>query len=258
MSTIIYFSGTGNSYHIAKKISQHQNAKLISASDFEGTSISDDTIGIVTPVYCGGLPPIMYDFLKRVILRSRYIWAIAASGGTVGNAFETINDILQYNEGKLRFAEMILMPDNSILTRPKKEDTLSALENEERLVNEIIPYIDAKTENEYPVEKFLGKTSKVQWMSMKWVFRCNDKRVDKKTCTDCGICVDICPLENINSTNNKIKIGKNCTNCFACIHWCPTKSIRAGFIKAGDRFKYTHPDVNATELFKKKKAIKGV
>jgi len=253
MSTVIYFSGTGNSYHIAKTIAEHQNASLISIADFDGNSINDDKVGFVFPVYCGELPLIVEKFLKRVIVRGKYIWALAASGGTVGTAFETLDEILRYNEMRLHFAELFLMPDNSIITMPKPEDTKSALENESRLVQEVLRFIDEGSQNQYPVESFLGKTSKVQWASLKGVVGINSKKVNNKTCNDCGICINICPMENIVKVGDKIKIGPNCTNCFACLHWCPTHSIKAGFIKVSPKNQYTHPNVTAKELFRENK-----
>ncbi|MEG1244512.1 MAG: EFR1 family ferrodoxin, partial [Oscillospiraceae bacterium] len=159
----------------------------------------------------------------------------------------------RYNEMRLHFGELLMMPDNSIITMPKPDDTKTALLNEERLVSEVLGILDEERQNEYPVEKFLGKTSKLQWASLKGVVGINDKRVDKKNCTDCEICINICPMKNIVRVGDKIKIGPNCTNCFACMHWCPTHSIKAGFIKVSSANQYTHPQVKASELFKNKK-----
>lgn len=250
MSTVIYFSGTGNSYHIAKTIAEHQNSSLISIADFDGKSINDDKVGFVFPIYCGELPPIVESFLKRVIVRGKYIWALAASGGTVGTAFKTIDKILRYNEMRLHFAQNLLMPDNSIITMTKPEYTKFALENESRLISEALSLIDEESQNQYKVESFLGKTSRVQWASLKGVVGINSKKVNKKTCVDCGICIDICPMKNIVRVGDKIKIGPNCTNCFACLHWCPTSSINAGFIKVSSKNKYTHPNVSVKELLR--------
>lgn len=251
MSTVIYFSGTGNSYHIAKQIAKHQNAQLVSITDFDGKSINDDKIGLVFPIYCGEMPRIVVEFLDRVIVRAKYIWAIAVSGGTVGTAFETLDKTLRYNEMRLNFAEMLLMPDNSIIMSPKPDDVQTALENEPVLIQEVVRLIDENTDNEYVVEGFFGKTSKIQWASLNGVVRIKNKKVNHKTCTDCGICIEICPMNNIVKVGEKIKIGPNCTNCFACLHWCPTHSINAGFLKVTEKNQYTHPDVVAKELFRK-------
>jgi ferredoxin len=251
MSTVIYFSGTGNSYHIAKQIAEHQNAQLISITDFDGKSINDDRVGFVFPIYCGELPRIVVEFLDRVVVRAKYIWAIATSGGTVGTAFSSLDKSLRYNEMRLSFAEMMLMPDNSIIMSPRPGDVKSALENEPILVQEVIRLIDEECQNEYVVESFSGKTSKIQWASLKSVIRINNKKINHKTCSDCGICIEICPMNNIVRVGEKIKIGPNCTNCFACLHWCPTHSIKAGFLKVTSASRYTHPSVMAKELFRK-------
>lgn len=253
MSTVLYFSGTGNCYHVAKRIAEHQGAKLISMAEYDEPSLNDDKVGIITPVYCGELPMIVKDFLQKVIVRGEYIWALAVSGGTVGTTLKTMDELLRYNEMRLKFGEMLMMPDNSIITMTKPEEIKSALQNEDRLVSEVIALLDEERQNQFPCDNFLGKSSKIQWASLKGVIGINKKKLDRKTCTGCEICVNICPMKNIVKVGDKIKIGPNCTNCFACLHWCPTHSIKAGFIKVNDNNQYTHPEVTAQELFKTKK-----
>lgn len=243
MSTIIYFSGTGNCFHVAKEISKHQNAKLISVTNYNENYIDDDMIGIVTPVYCGELPQIIKDFLERVIVHGKYIWSLAVCGGGVGTTFETLDKILRYNESRLHFGAVFLMPDNSIIIPQNPIQAGKMLENEPALIEEYEQMIDSKIINKYPVDVLAGKTSKLQWASLKGVLRIDNKKVNNKTCIDCRKCVTVCPTENIKVKDGKIVIGKNCVNCFACLHWCPTHSIRAGRIKVNEKKRYVHPDV---------------
>jgi len=43
------------------------------------------------------------------------------------------------------------------------------------------------------------------------------------TCTQCGECIDICPVEAIyRDKNGVVKIKKNiCVGCFMCVGFCP-------------------------------------
>lgn len=249
MSTVIYFSGTGNCYHVAKAIAEHQGAKLISVTNYDGgNTLEDDMVGIVTPVYCGELPPIVKKFMDEVIIRGKYIWSLAVCGGGVGTTFQTMDRILRYNENRLSFGSVFLMPDNSIVIPQDGRSAKVALENEETLTNEFCQMIDSKIINKYPISTVAGKTSKIQWASLKAVLGINKKKVNIKTCTDCRICVDVCPNNNIEYKGGDIIIGKNCTNCFACMHWCPTHSIKAGRVKVTDKNRYTHPSVSVKEL----------
>ncbi len=50
---------------------------------------------------------------------------------------------------------------------------------------------------------------------------------NKKTCTRCKRCINICLEGAIKLSNNKISIDKNkCIGCGACVSVCPTKSLR--------------------------------
>lgn len=54
---IFYFTATGNSLYVAKKLSENP----ISIPQVkQGSSFEDDVIGIVSPVYCGEIPKARY------------------------------------------------------------------------------------------------------------------------------------------------------------------------------------------------------
>lgn len=61
-------------------------------------------------------------------------------------------------------------------------------------------------------------------------------KVDKSTCTSCGICDNVCYITSIDNRKSFFKDGKldpqsafNCARCMECVEKCPTNSIR--FIK---------------------------
>ena len=63
--TIFYFTGTGNSLAVAKKI----GGRLISIPQVMGlpdTRYQDDVIGVVFPVYWATAPDIIQNFIKKV------------------------------------------------------------------------------------------------------------------------------------------------------------------------------------------------
>jgi len=44
------------------------------------------------------------------------------------------------------------------------------------------------------------------------------------TCTQCGVCIDICPVEAIKRDKNgivRISNKKKCVGCFMCVGFCP-------------------------------------
>ena len=44
-------------------------------------------------------------------------------------------------------------------------------------------------------------------------------------CTSCGLCVNLCPFNNIHMENGKPIWGENCTHCMSCICRCPSEAI---------------------------------
>ncbi len=51
-------------------------------------------------------------------------------------------------------------------------------------------------------------------------------RVNPKICTDCGICIDSCPIEAIALLNDVAFIDTDkCSNCRVCVDDCPNEAI---------------------------------
>jgi len=50
--------------------------------------------------------------------------------------------------------------------------------------------------------------------------------VNEKTCSGCGTCIDVCPIEAIRLENGKAIISLACNDCGACPRVCPEGAIR--------------------------------
>lgn len=77
---ILYFSGTGNSLYVAKKLAEltGDTAVPISAIHERCQRIQDRIIGFVFPVYFGDLPDPVQDFIRQVrFQKSTYFYGIA-------------------------------------------------------------------------------------------------------------------------------------------------------------------------------------
>lgn len=69
MSVIFYFSGTGNSLDVAKQLSSAlQKCRLEPMSAYlqHPYPVEDEVVGLVCPVYCFTLPPLVQDFIKKL------------------------------------------------------------------------------------------------------------------------------------------------------------------------------------------------
>jgi ferredoxin len=68
-------------------------------------------------------------------------------------------------------------------------------------------------------------------------------------CNHCGICVKVCPAQNISMQEGKPAWNHRCEHCFACLQWCPQESIQYG--KKTVRYaRYHHPDVQLQDVLK--------
>jgi len=50
-------------------------------------------------------------------------------------------------------------------------------------------------------------------------------KVDKKKCTGCGACIDICPVQAIKIEKEKAVINDDCVECGACLNECPNGAL---------------------------------
>jgi ferredoxin len=65
-------------------------------------------------------------------------------------------------------------------------------------------------------------------------------------CTGCGICYQVCPVDNITIIDKKPEWLHHCENCRACFNSCPQKAIQGGLVS--NNFYYRHPETKASEI----------
>lgn len=66
-------------------------------------------------------------------------------------------------------------------------------------------------------------------------------------CVGCGICENVCPLNNIKIINKRPHWKKDCSSCLACFHWCPKKAVRGGKM-LNKRGQYHHPEISIEDM----------
>ncbi len=49
--------------------------------------------------------------------------------------------------------------------------------------------------------------------------------VDKETCTGCGACVEVCPVDAIEMDGDVAKVSDACIDCGQCVDECPVEAI---------------------------------
>jgi flavodoxin len=114
---IYYFSGTGNSFVVARDIAKKTGGKLISIATVMDTAVirpNSDVIGIVFPVYFawfGGIPLILERFAKKLEgIAGKYIFAVCTYGNGTGPALTELSKIIEMRGGEVNAGFAIQMP----------------------------------------------------------------------------------------------------------------------------------------------------
>lgn len=66
MSGILYFSSTGNSLYIAKKVKEKFGGSIIYIPSYTGDGSEFEKNFIVTPIYSFGMPTFVLSLLKKL------------------------------------------------------------------------------------------------------------------------------------------------------------------------------------------------
>ena len=78
-------------------------------------------------------------------------------------------------------------------------------------------------------------------------------KINKK-CNSCGICLKVCPVNNIVIVDKKPLWLHKCENCLACYNYCPQRAIETSVVNKGNYYK--HPEISVVEIIQQKKPFK--
>lgn len=257
-NVIYYFTGTGNSYYIAKSICNNmekcEHMSIESAIKHDVDISEFNKVGIVFPLYCGGLPEIVLKFLDKIVFSEvkPYIFAICTRGGkSNGDCMRQLDCKLKDKGFRLKYNAYVNMPDNYIRMFKMKDDldNKTQIDNSMNRVKEICNDINNFKENKYK-NSIIGVISKPIYK----IFIKNVGKQDKdffadSKCISCGMCEKICPVGNIKLKDGKPSWNHNCQDCMACIQYCPVSSIQIGK-KTINKLRYKNPYVKAEEIIK--------
>ena len=114
-AVVYYFSGTGNSFAVAKDIADRINAEVLSIAAMihsRKVNISGEVVGIVFPDYHSSLPNIVKRFIGKIdTFDEKYIFGVCTYGGKgPGLPIRYLKKLIESKGGKLaaEFAVCIL------------------------------------------------------------------------------------------------------------------------------------------------------
>ncbi|SJT04924.1 EFR1 family ferrodoxin [Clostridioides difficile] len=233
---ILYFSGTGNSRYVARKIAQELNDELTSLNQLIKEEKTDELISVdkpfifVCPTYAWRLPIVVTDFIKKTkFLGSNRVYFVMTCGGDTAKSINYIQKLCKYKEWQLKGMAEIKMPENyiALFSTTDKETSKQMIKEADKQIYRIISDIRNENEFETITPSGLGgtiKSSIINTVFYKTIISAKGFHYTDK-CIGCGKCVELCPLNNINLKNKKPVWKNNCTHCMACICGCPTEAI---------------------------------
>jgi len=257
--TILYFTGTGNSLAVAKRLGalcDEGKARLFSIPRCikSGTyRFQDEVIGLVFPTYCCYIPRIVREFLSKAELEAGYLFAIATYGNTLaqggdGSEMPGFSSFAAAHGHRFAYLDSVLMVDNflDVFDIGREVARLPSKKIDERLA-----LIASNLQGRIEYVKQVGILGKAMSGLLKPLVKAQDRgdycrkfRLDEK-CKACGICAKVCPRGNI-AVAGRPSFGEDCEGCYACIHACPRKAIHVKTEK--NELRWRNPEVSLREI----------
>ncbi len=236
---IYYFSGTGNSLLVAKRLKE-----LLPDSLSPMTSPQEpgnETIGLIFPVYSWGLPSVVKQFITGSLPqllqgKNSFVYAVMTCGDDMGYADRVADKLLRKHCHRCLDAAFSLFMPNTYVSLPGFDvDNYEAATAKITATSELLAGIaECIRRKERLVQLYRGD---FPWLKT-YILRCLFKRflvtdkyfkVDESRCISCGKCRKSCPVGNIMLGESGHPVWqKQCTGCLACYHSCPQHAINYG------------------------------
>jgi len=273
---IYYFSGTGNSLFVAKKLQEllpgSELIPIVKRIKENNYSTKGKNAGFVFPCHGLTVPIPVRDFLKRVDITSAdYLFAIATRGGTVFKGFKVIEDYFKKQGKHLNAAFAINMglndPKLGYFAVPTKDEldtieksALKKLEEIQKIILNREEYHDKSGVSfsnnsllNYMLERLIPFMTHFISPLIKKYFYADSK------CTGCGICEKVCLSGKIKMVSSRPvwQCDIKCYLCYSCLNYCPSEAVQIYskiWMKSHTREKsrYPHPYAAVKDISKQK------
>ena len=243
---IFYFSGCGNSQHVAETIAAGLNDTIIFIPEaaregrYEYELAEGESLGFVFPVYSWAPPKLVMDFLDKLQFNTGPddLYFACTCGDECGLTEKIFREAVEQKGWQLYAGFSMKMPETYVGMPGFKLDTEEKAKQKiaeaDATLKRNIPRLLAKERfSEMIIGRFAWVKSRLINPSFNKYATDDRKYLSTEKCIGCGKCVKVCPLQNITLKEGRPKWNGNCTMCMACYHHCPVNAIQYGKATAG-------------------------
>ncbi|MBN2085130.1 MAG: EFR1 family ferrodoxin [Anaerolineales bacterium] len=263
---IYYFSGTGNSLHVAKalrkRLGETDLVPMVREANRGKTASSAEVVGLVFPIHNLTSPDLVRQFLRRADLGStKYLFAVATRECS-DKVFHDLDRILAAQGKSLDAWFIVAMPCTYIplFTLPSKNAAARMEADLQGKLNDIQAAVAEKRVDRYKDDPLVFLLGRILYPPIsEFFFRARFPEMARSfhadsKCTGCGLCERVCPSGRIRIQNGKPEWSAsiNCLYCFACLHWCPVEAVQIRGRNTVGKGRYHHPAVTAAEIARQK------
>lgn len=234
---ILYFSGTGNSEYVAKRIGKEIGDEVMNLfekirdNDFSEIHAGRPWI-IVVPTYAWRIPHIVGKWIENTALTGNHdMYFIMTCGASIGNAGKYLKKLCIKKKMNYLGCMGITMPENyiALFPTPDEEKALQIIDQAESIIDHAAFSINKGDKLHQMDISFKDKINSGIVNNLFYPVYVHAKKFyATDDCISCGKCANVCPLSNVCIENGKPVWGNNCTHCMACICHCPKNAIEYG------------------------------
>jgi len=233
-----FFSGTGNTLLVTKAMVKtfKENGIKTRLFKIEDSKPYDVNLGHVIGLGFPVAELSTYDFIWKFIndlpnSNGTKIFMVDTLAGFSGGIVGSLREILKKKGYNPIGAKEIIMPPNIFYIQDEttsKNKVQKGIKKAEKYAEDIIQ--GKSIWGRVPLLSDLAYYISITGLKITHS-NLNQKLLyltaDREKCNRCGLCVDICPLNNIKIDNEKYPINmKNCAYCMRCTSFCPKKAIK--------------------------------
>lgn len=239
---IFYFTGTGNSAYVASHLATQTQERLISIFDvwqsrqWHYTLQPEECLGFVFPVYAWGPPALFMECVRKLLITGNthpYCYMVCTCGDDCGCTCSLFSKALSEKGWKLAGGFSVTMPNTYVcLPGFDIDDAHTTRQKLETLPQRLADIVRALREKEHRLDVYEGKFPRLKSYVLRPLFNrflVSDRPFHTNSdCNGCSLCERVCPMRNIQVTNETPRWNGQCTGCLRCYHKCPRHAIEFG------------------------------